>query len=81
MYDYEKEGYFVQEYALGTIDVSCFMEKFQQVWQELEKVSFKYIGKISRLGVVAETGELTDYINVYRTADGKVHGSPANSPK
>ena len=33
------------------------------------------------VGVVAETGELTNYINVYRTVDGKVHGSPASPPK
>jgi hypothetical protein len=33
------------------------------------------------VGVVAETGELTNYINVYRTADGRVHGSPASPPK
>ena len=33
------------------------------------------------VGVIAETGELTDYINVYRTADGIVHGSPARPPK
>ena len=51
VYGYGKKGYFGQEYTLGTIDVSCFMEKFRQVWQELEKVSLKYVGKISRLDI------------------------------
>lgn len=51
VYGYGKEGYFGQEYTLGTIDISCFMEKFRQVWQELEKVSLKYVGKISRLDI------------------------------
>lgn len=51
VYGYGKEGYFGQEYALGTVDISCFMEKFRQVWQELEKVSLKYVGKISRMDI------------------------------
>ena len=41
----------------------------------------KVLVKNGPVGVVAETGELTDYINVYRTLDGKVHGSPATPPK
>jgi hypothetical protein len=33
------------------------------------------------VGVLGESGELTSYINVYRTRTGQVHGSPGTSPK
>ncbi|MEU4692422.1 hypothetical protein [Actinoplanes sp. NPDC023714] len=32
------------------------------------------------VGVLGETGELTDYINVYRNERGGVHGSPGGAP-
>jgi len=34
----------------------------------------------TNVGALASTGELTDWINVYRTSTGFVHGSPGTPP-
>ncbi|MEW6282448.1 MAG: RHS repeat-associated core domain-containing protein [Candidatus Eremiobacterota bacterium] len=34
----------------------------------------------TNVGVLGTTGELTQYVNVYRTSRGRVHGAPGNAP-
>lgn len=34
----------------------------------------------TEIGALGGSGELTNYINVYRTKTGFVHGSPGNAP-
>lgn len=65
----------------AVLDAAAYADKYDLWRGSNHKNKAKVYVVNGPVGVVAETGELTNYINVYWTADGKVHGSPATPPK
>lgn len=65
----------------AVLDASAYADKYN-LWKGSDHKNKAKVYTINGpVGVIADTGELTDYINVYRDAKGKVHGCPATPPK
>lgn len=61
-----------------TLDAASFADKYN-LWNPANNGA-KVPVTNGKIGVTGKTGELTNYINVYRKESGYVHGSPGNPP-
>jgi|BarGraNGADG00212_1021973.scaffolds.fasta_scaffold36464_2 hypothetical protein len=60
----------------ATLDAAAYADK-TGLWDGNTAKVYVQNGPV---GVVGRTGQLTNWINVYRTNTGFVHGAPGNSP-
>ncbi|MGK7873402.1 MAG: hypothetical protein AB4426_08830 [Xenococcaceae cyanobacterium] len=69
------------------LDAAAYADEYE-LWEVVGEFRAKITVVNGPVGVVAETGELTHYLNIYRTrtrsVDGRLtrfaHGSPGNPP-
>ena len=59
----------------AVLDAAAYADR-EGIWGGVGKYKAKVQIISGPIGVLAGTGELTDYVNVYRTKSGFVHGSP-----